>query len=115
QIARDSRRGYRMIGRREFVALLGGTAAAWPVVARAQQPGRMRRIGILQNLPENDLVALALVAVFLKELQQSGWIVGSNISVETRWAGTASDDIRRHATELVALAPDVILANGTST
>jgi len=58
---------------------------------------------------------LALVAVFLKELQQSGWTVGSNISVETRWAGTASDDIRRHAAELVALAPDIILANGTST
>jgi ABC-type uncharacterized transport system substrate-binding protein len=103
-----------VIRRREFITLLGG-AAAWPISVRAQQPERMRRIGILQNLPENDPVALALVAVFLKELQQSGWTVGSNISVETRWAGTASDDIRRHAAELVALAPDIILANGTST
>jgi putative ABC transport system substrate-binding protein len=103
------------IGRREFITLLGGAVVSSPMVARAQQPGRMMRIGILQNLPENDPVALALVAVFLKELQQSGWTVGSNISVETRWAGTASDDIRRHAAELVALAPDIILANGTST
>ena len=100
--------------RREFIALLGG-AAAWPVVARGQQAERVRLVGILQNLPENDPVALALVAMFLKELQQLGWTVGSNISVETRWAGTASDDIRRHAAELVALAPDIILANGTST
>ena len=103
-----------MMKRREFIALLGG-AAAWPVVARGQQAERVRLVGILQNLPENDPVALALVAMFLKELQQLGWTVGSNISVETRWAGTASDDIRRHAAELVALAPDIILANGTST
>ena len=101
--------------RREFIALLGGAAVSSPLVARAQQPDRMRRIGILQNLPDNDPVASALVAAFLKELQQLGWTVGSNISVETRWAGTASDGIRRHATELVALAPDVILTNGTST
>src|SRR3954462_2869446 len=101
--------------RREFITLLGGAAAAWPLAARGQQADRVRLVGILQNLPENDPVALALVAVFLKELQQSGWTVGSNISVETRWAGTASDDIRRHAAELVALAPDIILANGTST
>ena len=112
--ARPRRRGDRMMKRREFIALLGG-AAAWPVVARGQQAERVRLVGILQNLPENDPVALALVAMFLKELQQLGWTVGSNISVETRWAGTASDDIRRHAAELVALAPDIILANGTST
>ena len=73
--------------RREFITLLGGAVVSSPMVARAQQPGRMMRIGILQNLPENDPVALALVAVFLKELQQSGWTVGSNISVETRWQG----------------------------
>src|SRR6476646_5112855 len=110
---------YRVWGeamrRREFIALISGAAVAWPLAARAQQGERMRRVGILQNFPENDPVALALIAAFLKELQQLGWTVGSNISLETRWAGTASDDIRRHATELVALAPDVILANGTST
>jgi putative ABC transport system substrate-binding protein len=86
-----------------------------PLVARAQQPERMRRIGILQNLPDNDPVASALVAAFLMELQQLGWTVGVNILVKTHWAGTKSDDIRRNAAELVALAPDVILANGTST
>jgi putative ABC transport system substrate-binding protein len=102
------------IGRREFITLLGG-AAAWPLSARAQQGERMRRIGILQNLPEYDPVASALVAAFLKKLQQSGWNVGQNILVETRWAGTKSEDIRRHAAELTALAPDIILANGTST
>jgi putative ABC transport system substrate-binding protein len=101
------------VTRRQFITLLGG-ATAWPVAAWAQYPERLRRVGILQNLPYNDPVALALIAAFLKELQQLGWTVGSNISLETRWAGTASD-IRRYATELVALAPDVILANGTST
>src|SRR3954447_24339202 len=75
----------------------------------------MRRIGILQNLPDNDPVASALVAAFLMELQQLGWTVGVNILVKTHWAGTKSDDIRRNAAELVALRPDVILANGTST
>ena len=101
--------------RREFITLLGGAAAAWPVVARAQQGERVRRVGILQNFPENDPVASVLNATFLKELRQSGWAVGNNIRIETRWAGNRSDDIRRHVAELVALTPDVILANGTST
>lgn len=101
--------------RREFISLLGGAAATWPVMARAQQAtGRMRLVGVLQNLPENDPVGSDLNAAFRKELQQSGWTVGDNIRIETRWAGTRSDGIRRHAAELVALAPDVILANGTS-
>ena len=100
--------------RREFITLLGSAAAAWPRTASAQQEP-MRRVGILQNLPDNNPVASALISAFLKELQQLGWTVGYNILVETRWAGNKSDDIRRHATELVALAPDVILANGTST
>ncbi len=104
-----------MIRRREFITLLGGVVMSSPLVARAQQPERMRRIGILQNLPDNDPVASALVAAFLMELQQLGWTVGVNILVKTHWAGTKSDDIRRNAAELVALAPDVILANGTST
>jgi ABC-type uncharacterized transport system substrate-binding protein len=104
-----------MIRRREVITMLGGAAVACPVVARGQQAERVRLVGILQSFPENDPVALALVAIFLKELQQLGWTVGSNISVETRWAGITSDDIRRHAAELVAFAPDIILANGTST
>ena len=101
--------------RREFITLLGGAAAAWPVVARAQQGERVRCVGILQNFPENDPVASVLNATFLKELRQSGWAVGNNIRIETRWAGNRSDDILRHVAELVALTPDVILANGTST
>jgi putative tryptophan/tyrosine transport system substrate-binding protein len=101
--------------RREFLGVFGGAAMAWPIVARAQQPERVRRIGILQNFPENDPVASVLNASFLKELRQSGWAVGNNIRIETRWAGNRSDDIRRHVAELVALMPDVILANGTST
>ena len=101
--------------RREFLGVFGGAAMAWPIVARAQQPERVRRIGILQNFPENDPVAAVLSATFLKELRQSGWAVGNNIRIETRWAGNRSDDIRRHVAELVALMPDVILANGTST
>ena len=101
--------------RREFITLLGGAAAAWPVTARAQQAtGRMRLVGILQNLPENDPVGSDHNAAFHKELQQSGWTIGDNIRIDIRWAGTKSDDIRRHAAELVALTPDVILANGTS-
>src|SRR6187399_3174199 len=101
--------------RREFITLLGGAAAAWPVVARAQQGERVRCVGILQNFPENDPVASVLNATFLKELRKSGWAVGNNIRIETRWTGNRSDDIRRHVAELVALMPDVILANGTST
>ena len=104
-----------MTTRREVLTLLGGAAAAWPVVAQAQQGERVRLIGILQNFPENDPVASVLNATFLKELRQSGWAVGNNIRIETRWAGNRSDDIRRHVAELVALTPDVILANGTST
>ncbi len=101
--------------RREFITLLGGGAVAWPVAARAQQPDRMRCVGILQNFPENDPVASVLNATFLKEMRQSGWAVGNNICIKTRWAGNRSDDIRRHVAELVALMPDVILSNGTST
>jgi putative ABC transport system substrate-binding protein len=100
--------------RREFLGVLGA-AATWPVAARAQQGERVRRIGILQNFPENDPVASVLNATFLKELRQSGWAVGNNIRIETRWAGNRSEDIRRHVSELIALTPDVILANGTST
>ena len=100
--------------RREFITLVGG-AAAWPVIAWAQQTARVRHIGIVQNLAENDPVATGLIGAFLKELGQRGWITGDNIRVETRWAGIKADDIRQHVAALVALAPDVILANGTST
>jgi hypothetical protein len=74
--------------RREFIALLGGAAAVWPVVARAQQGERVRCVGILQNFPENDPVASVLNATFLKELRQLGWAVGNNIRIETAGLGT---------------------------
>jgi ABC-type uncharacterized transport system substrate-binding protein len=101
--------------RREFLGALGSAVAVGPRVAHAQQTNRVRRVGILQNFSDNDPVASALVAAFIAELRQSGWIAGNNVRIEIRWAGTKSNDIRRHAAELVALAPDVILANGTST
>jgi putative ABC transport system substrate-binding protein len=101
--------------RREYLVLLGG-AAAWPLAAHAQQPERMPRIGALMALAADDPESQARIAAFLQGLQQLGWADGRNVRIETRWATTNPDDIRRHAAELVALAPDVILAGtGTAT
>ena len=100
--------------RREFLGALGGVAA-WPVVARAQRPERLPRVGILLNSAADDAVYQALVGAFLQGLALLGWTIGRNLQIETRWAGNRSEDIRRHVAELVALTPDVILANGTST
>ena len=99
--------------RRKFIALLGG-AAAWPLGARAQQPDRMRRIGILLPATADDAEYPAWVEAFQQGLQQLGWTDGRNVRIETRWAGVNADDLRRHATELVALAPDVILAHANA-
>jgi putative ABC transport system substrate-binding protein len=98
--------------RREFIALLGG-AAAWPLTARAQQTERMRRIGVLMNLAGDDPESPVRVAAFAQGLQELGWIVGRNVRIDTRWVGINVDRSRSYATELVALAPDVILASGT--
>ena len=98
--------------RREFITLLGGPAA-WSVVARAQQPERMRRIGVLTQLPENDLVEQARNAGFLQVLQQLGWTVGRNLRIEYRRTQGDTERARRYEAELVALAPDVILAIGS--
>ena len=87
--------------------------AAWPVAARAQQT--IRRIGILLPAAADDSEFQTFVGVFLQALAQSGWSIGRNLRIDIRWAGINADDIRRHAAELVALAPDVILAHGTST
>jgi ABC-type uncharacterized transport system substrate-binding protein len=100
--------------RREFITLLGG-AAAWPVAARAQQAERMRRVGLLLPAAADDSEFQARVGAFLQGLQQSGWTIGRNVRIDTRWATTNAADIRRHAAELAALAPDVILAHGAST
>jgi putative tryptophan/tyrosine transport system substrate-binding protein len=101
--------------RREFITLLGGVAAAWPLVARAQQPERVRRIGILLPAAANDAEMQARVGAFLQGLQQLGWTIGRNVRIDTRWATANAAEIRRHAAELAALAPDVILAHGGST
>jgi putative tryptophan/tyrosine transport system substrate-binding protein len=102
--------------RREFITLVGGSVAAWPLVARAQQPERMRHIGVLMGTAADDPESQARTAAFAQGLAQLGWADGRNVQIDTRWATTNPDDIRRHATELVALAPDVILAaTGTLT
>ena len=100
--------------RREFITLLGGAVAAWPLVVRAQQPERVRRIGVLMPLPANDAEGQARVAAFLQGLQELGWSVGRNAIVDIRWSSGNSADIRKYAAELVAIAPDVILAQGSS-
>jgi putative tryptophan/tyrosine transport system substrate-binding protein len=101
--------------RRHFITLLGG-ATVWPLAARAQQSERVRRIGVLMASAADDSENQARMAAFLQSLAQSGWIDGRNVRIDTRWATTNADDLRRHAAELAALAPDVILAaSGTST
>jgi putative ABC transport system substrate-binding protein len=99
--------------RREFITLLGGAAVAWPLAARAQQGGGMRRIGVLMNLAADDPVSQARMNAFLQALQQSGWTDGVNVRIDTRWAAADPERFRRYATELVALAPDVILASAS--
>ena len=97
--------------RREFITLVGGAAvAAWPLAARAQQGERMRRIGVLMNLPADDAEGQGRIAAFLQELQQLGWTDGRNVLIDRRWAAGDAGRFQRYAEELVALAPDVILA-----
>jgi putative tryptophan/tyrosine transport system substrate-binding protein len=100
------------VRRREFITLIGGAAAAWPLAARAQQPERMRRVGVLMPLAADDAEGQARLAAFLQGLQQLGWIDGSNVRIDTRWTAGDAERIRRDAAELLALAPDVILAAG---
>ena len=101
--------------RREFLGLLGG-AMAWPLTASAQEPDRMRRVGVLIATAADDPEGQARNAAFLQGMEQSGWSVGRNVRLDTRWATANAGDIRRHAVELAALAPDVILAaTGTAT
>ena len=102
------------MSRRQFIGLLGGAAAAWPLAARAQQGERMRRIGVLTNLVADDPEAQARVGAFLQGLQELGWAVGRNMRIEYRWGAGDADRTRGYAAELVALAPDVILTSGAS-
>jgi ABC-type uncharacterized transport system substrate-binding protein len=96
--------------RRDFITLLGGAAATWPMAARAQQPQRMRRIGVLLPAAADDAEFQDRIGAFLQGLQELGWSIGRNVRIETRWATTNAVEIRRHAAELAALAPDAILA-----
>jgi putative ABC transport system substrate-binding protein len=104
---------FDQLKRREFITLLGGGAAAWPLAARAQQPGeRMRRIGVLVPHDQDSPAGQARIAALLQELQQLGW-TGRNVRIDIHWAGADAEKIRKHAAELATLAPDVILANGS--
>jgi len=98
--------------RREFITLFGGAAATWPFAARAQQPNRMRLIGVLQGLTADDAQGKVRFAAFQQELQQLGWTDGHNVRFNHRWGEGNADVTRRQAAELLALAPDVILTTG---
>src|SRR6516162_3003131 len=99
--------------RRDFITLLGGAAAAWPLAARAQQGERMRRIGVLMGFAESDPTAQSWVATFRDALAKLGWSEGNNLRIELRWSAADPDRIRTLAQELVELRPDAILADST--
>jgi hypothetical protein len=102
--------------RRELIALLGSTAVSWPLGVRAQQPERVRRVGVLMAAAADDPEYQARIGAFQQALALLGWTDGRNARIDTRWATTNADDIRRYAAELASLAPDVILAaTGTTT
>jgi len=96
------------IGRRKFLATLGG-AAAWPLAARAQQAERVRRIGVLMTQAEDDPEGQYRLLALAQGLQESGWTIGRNVRIDTRWGQGDAERYRRYAAELIALAPDVIL------
>ena len=96
--------------RRDFITLLGGAAAIWPLAARAQQREPMRRIGVLMNMPADDPEGQARVAAFLQGLREAGWAVGRNAQIHIRWGMSDAERSRKNATELVALTPDVLFA-----
>ena len=104
-----------MMKRREFITLLGGGAAVWPLVARAQQPERMRRISIIFPAVADDPVFQAWLGAFLQDLALLGWTIGRNVRIDTRWATANPAEIRQGISELLAFAPDVIVAYGSST
>jgi putative ABC transport system substrate-binding protein len=100
------------VRRREFIILLGCAAAALPLAARAQQREKMRRIAVLMNLGADDAEGQERLAAFLQGLQEAGWTVGHNVRIDLRWGAADNELYRKYAAELVALAPDVVLAAG---
>jgi putative ABC transport system substrate-binding protein len=103
------------IARRNFIAALGGAAVARPLAARAQQPERTRRVGVLMPFAADDPESQARLTAFAQGLQEAGWAVGRNLRIDYRWSAGDAERLRSYAAELVALAPDVIMANGSST
>jgi putative ABC transport system substrate-binding protein len=101
------------MNRREFITFLGGTAAAWPLAARAQQGDRVRRIGVLMAQDENDPVAKTYVSAFIQALAGLGWTDGRNVRMDLRWGGGDINRIRGLAQELVRLQPDIIVTDTT--
>jgi len=101
------------VRRRDFITLVGGAAAGWPLAARAQQSDQMRRIGVLMSFAADDATAQARLTEFLQTLQQLGWMDGRNARIDIRWSASEPERIRRYAAELVAFMPDVILASTT--
>ena len=99
--------------RREFITLLGGAVAAWPLAVRAQQGQRMRRIGVLMGMTADDPESQVRLAAFAQGLQRLGWTVGQNIQIDYRWGAGSAEIMRKNATELIALAPDIILAHSS--
>ena len=99
--------------RREFIILLGGAAATWPLVARGQPGERVRRVGVLMNVAADDPLSTLRVSAFAQAMQELGWTIGRNLRIDYRWGQADPELLRKHAIELVALAPDVILANAT--
>src|SRR3954471_20356851 len=99
--------------RREFISFLGGAAAAWPLAARAQEPGRLRRVGVLFAFFDSDPESQVRIAAFQQELESLGWREGHNIQIEYRWASGDAERFRTFAAELVAARPDVLVAHAS--
>jgi putative ABC transport system substrate-binding protein len=102
------------LGRRQFMSALSGAIVAWPIAAHAQRPKRVRRIGVIMAFAANEPEGQARLGVFVLGLQEAGWADGRNVEIETRWAAGDAGQFRKYASELVALEPDVILANTTT-
>jgi len=101
------------VRRREFITLVGGAAAGWPLAARAQQPSITQRIGVLINLAADDPESAARITVFAQGLEEFGWTVGRNVRIDYRWAGGDTRRFQKYAEELVALAPNILVATAT--
>src|SRR5262245_36883622 len=101
------------IGRRDFITLLGGAAAAWPIAARAQQGERVRRIGLLMASVESDPIGQERVQALRRGLREFGWVEGRNLEILLRWSGVDAARVQEYTAELVHLAPDLIVANAT--